>query len=86
MAKRWIKTNAHIWDGMEKICWYGSDDFLHHHQPKGANGQEPTAIRCTQQEENTFWERLRDATEERAEEGEATAAGIIEGLRAEASA
>eukprot|EP00972_Heterocapsa_arctica_P056794 8384277-Heterocapsa_arctica.AAC.1 len=63
MAKRWLQTNACIWDGKEEICWCGAYDFLHHHPAKGANGEEPTAIRCSQQEEKTFWKRIRDDNE-----------------------
>eukprot|EP00972_Heterocapsa_arctica_P004754 705233-Heterocapsa_arctica.AAC.1 len=43
MARRWIKTNAHIWDGINTPCWCGDFDILHHHQVEG-NGEEPTIV------------------------------------------
>eukprot|EP00972_Heterocapsa_arctica_P080059 11798262-Heterocapsa_arctica.AAC.1 len=86
MARSWLKTCAHIWEGKKDICWRGAFDFIHDHGPKGANGEEPTVIRCTQQEEDNLWERLRDAIAKRTEEEEASVAKAIEELRGEASA
>eukprot|EP00972_Heterocapsa_arctica_P114930 16445206-Heterocapsa_arctica.AAC.1 len=50
MARRWLKTSAHIWDGIRTPCWCGDFDLLHHRQPKEANGEDATIVQCTQQE------------------------------------